>query len=58
MSWQQMLSVIEQTAIEEQHRNRRIIACPNDGEPLTLGPNHSLFCKFDGQVYPFLPRDL
>lgn len=24
------------------------VACPNDGEPLTTGPDGRLFCKFDG----------
>lgn len=23
-------------------------ACPNDGEPLTEGPDGHLFCRFDG----------
>ena len=24
------------------------VACPNDGEPYTVGPDGRLFCRFDG----------
>lgn len=31
----------------------RPLACPNDGEPLSLGPNGVLYCTFDGWQYGF-----
>jgi hypothetical protein len=47
--WYGLLDII-QTSREERRIWRETIpsACPNDGEPLTGGPNGEWFCKFDG----------
>lgn len=49
MSWFQLLDIIKQ-AKDPQQRGDDIEAgvCPNDGEPLSVGPRGELFCKFDG----------
>lgn len=56
MSWQQLESILqEQASYEDLYRSAEPVACPNDGEPLQLGPpNHPgvLFCPFDGWQYP------
>lgn len=53
-SWEALLSIYVEAS--EYMRRERIdppVACPNDGEPLSRGPDgHSLFCKFDGYQYP------
>lgn len=45
MSWEQLISISKQNAQEVQswHSQRRV-ACPNDGEPLSVGPDGQLFC--------------
>jgi hypothetical protein len=49
MAWEQLLSIAREAADElQQERTRPPQACPNDGEPLTTGPNGVLFCRFDG----------
>lgn len=53
MSWQQLLDIYHEAADEHRaERSRPPVACPNDGEPLTAGPDGTLFCKFDGFQYP------
>ena len=49
MAWEQFGDIVRE-AIDEQRAERdgRPVACPNDGEPLTEGPQGILFCKFDG----------
>jgi len=45
MSWQQLISIREQARLDaREDRDRRRVACPNDGEPLKQGPNGQLFC--------------
>lgn len=49
MSWDQYLSIAKEAAqIRTEERSRPPTACPNDGEPLTTGPDGKLFCRFDG----------
>lgn len=53
MSWEQYLSIAREAAqLRAEDRNRPPASCPNDGEPLTAGPDGSLFCKFDGFRWP------
>lgn len=40
----------EARALAEQERNRRPVACPNDGEPLTE-VNGVLHCRYDGWIW-------
>ena len=49
MAWEQLLSIYREQAEElASERDRPPVACPNDGEPLTKGPQGQLFCEFDG----------
>lgn len=53
MSWQQLLDIYAEAADEaRQEKTQRPVACPNDGEPLTTGPDGKLFCRFDGWTEP------
>lgn len=48
-SWYQLLAIYQDAAQEYALEKARVpVACPNDGEPLTEGPDGRLFCKFDG----------
>jgi hypothetical protein len=47
--WYGLLATIEDAIREAEYwRNSPPLACPNDGEPLTTGPDGELWCKFDG----------
>lgn len=49
MAWQQLLSILKEAADEHRaEQSQPPQACPNDGEPLTSGPDGELFCRFDG----------
>ena len=49
MSWQQLLEIEqERRALKEAGPDVGDVACPNDGQPLTPGPDGKLFCRFDG----------
>jgi hypothetical protein len=49
MSWYQLLGIQREVADAALYEKRRVpSACPNDGEPLTPGPDNVLFCRFDG----------
>lgn len=49
MSWEQLLSIGREAAdIAREEKARAPQACPNDGEPLTTGPDGQLHCRFDG----------
>ena len=49
MPWEQVTSILQEARnIAEEERTKRPQACPNDGEPLSTGPDGKLFCKFDG----------
>lgn len=53
MSWEQLLSIYREQAEElRAGRDDPPQSCPNDGEPLTSGPNGSLRCTFDGWQWP------
>lgn len=53
MSWYQLLSILQAASSEDaQQHQMRPWACPNDGEPLTEGPQGELRCRFDGWSYP------
>lgn len=48
-SWYGLLAILQDAAQQVQwERTRRPVACPNDGEPLELGPNGVLHCRWDG----------
>lgn len=54
MSWEQLISIAQeqrQYQREEEEEARKPTACPNDGEPLTEGPNGEFHCRFDGWPY-------
>lgn len=47
--WLGLLDIYQDAAEEAAFwRAQPPVACPNDGEPLTTGPDGRLFCKFDG----------
>lgn len=53
MSWDQLRSILA------ENREWRLAeesappeSCPNDGEPLTEGPNGELHCRHDGYTWP------
>lgn len=49
MAWEQLLAIRqEQAQLAAEEQARQPSACPNDGEPLTTGPDGILFCRFDG----------
>lgn len=49
MAWEQLADILREAASEvAADRSRAPQACPNDGEPLTTGPDGVLFCRFDG----------
>lgn len=49
MSWEQLLSIVQEaTAQRQAEATTPPVACPNDGEPLSIGPHGELFCTFDG----------
>lgn len=53
MSWYQLLSIFKEASdLKRDEESRPPEACPNDGEPLTAGPDGELFCKYDGYQYP------
>lgn len=53
MSWEQLLSIYREAADElRAELTRPPLACPNDGESLTSGPNGELHCRFDGYTWP------
>lgn len=57
MSWDQLLSIIRQAREEvATAQTEPPTACPNDGEPLTRGPNGELHCRFDGWVWDGTPQ--
>lgn len=51
MSWDQLLSIAkdqQQDAVDAARDRVAPEACPNDGEPLVMGPDGRLFCPADG----------
>lgn len=49
MPWEQLLAIGQEAAeLAAAERAADPVACPNDGEPLSTGPDGSLFCPFDG----------
>lgn len=46
---------IKQAAAADAARNQLLLACPNDGEPLSLGAHGERFCKYDGWMPPDQP---
>lgn len=49
MSWWQYLNIVrEGRDLAVSGRDIERWVCPNDGEPLTLGPNGMWRCRFDG----------
>lgn len=49
MSWEQLLAIGREAAeIAREEKTRPPTACPNDGEPLTVAPDGTLTCRFDG----------
>jgi hypothetical protein len=49
MAWLQIYAIArEAEAYRKYYRQNPPVACPNDGEPLLIGPDSSRFCKFDG----------
>lgn len=49
MAFEQLLAVLEeQRELAREELGSPPQACPNDGTPLLEGPDHQLFCPFDG----------
>jgi hypothetical protein len=50
--WEQLIAIRrEQVETVLAEKARPPVACPNDGEPLDLGPDGKLFCPFDGWTW-------
>lgn len=48
-SWYEMLSIVrEAIGYVQVEPEMRLLACPNDGEPYSQGPDGMLFCRNDG----------
>jgi hypothetical protein len=54
MSFNQLLAIYEENRQDNAFWKAQVPrACPNDGTPLTAGPNDNiLFCPHDGWQYP------
>lgn len=53
--WDLLSTLREQAAYQDYYDSAQPVACPRDGEPLTLAPPDAecqLFCKFCGFSYP------
>lgn len=49
MSWDSLRSILHEAVQQRDlERARPPIACPNDGEPLLIGPDRQLYCPYDG----------
>lgn len=49
--WAQ-LSSIKKAAAQDAAINQLLLACPNDGEPLSIGKHGERFCRYDGWMPP------
>lgn len=48
-SWWGLAAVYaEADQLAQQWRDNPLPSCPNDGEPLTIGPDGVRFCRYDG----------
>lgn len=56
MSWNQLLSIIQEAAAEREYwATTPPMACPNDGEPLVTTPSgaeNELYCPWGDFKYP------
>lgn len=53
MAWEQLTSMITEAAdIDQEERSGRPTSCINDGTPLREGPDGTLYCPYDGLVWP------
>ena len=50
MGWSQLSAILAEAA-EEANRVDPPTACPNDGTPLTKGPDGVLHCTLDGWIW-------
>lgn len=53
--WDLYSTLAEQAQYVDYYRSQPPVACPNDGEPLRLGPPNRpgvRFCPVDGWQYP------
>lgn len=49
MSWDDLTSILTEARDElELEADRIPVDCPNDGTPLDIGPDGTLFCRWDG----------
>jgi len=49
VSWFQLISImVEARETRAQFDLLGPLSCPNDGEPLTMGPDGVRYCPFDG----------
>lgn len=48
-SWYQLIGIRDEArASREADKQRELLACPNDGEPYSIGIDGERFCRFDG----------
>lgn len=53
MSWDQLRAMISEAHdIDKKDRSGVPTSCVNDGTPLREGPSGTLFCPYDGLVWP------
>lgn len=48
-NWYGLVSIVrEGLGYVQVEPQMRLLACPNDGEPYSQGPDGMLFCRYDG----------
>lgn len=55
MGWDLYSTLVQQAEYQSYYRSQIPVACPNDGEPLKLGPPNTpgvRYCPLDGWQYP------
>lgn len=53
MAWETLLGILEEARQLEREAAAKVpVECPNDFTPLEAGPDGTLFCRWDGWVYP------
>lgn len=53
MAWEQLLAMVQEARDEDQvERSTPPTSCPNDYTALREGPDGTLWCPWDGLVWP------
>jgi len=53
MAWEQLQAMLQEARdIDQRDRSTPPTSCPNDSTALREGPNGTLYCPWDGLVWP------